>query len=71
MEECLIAAITRKTMLATLRKEPNFSGLFMTYLVTRSNRIERTKSLLTEAKVVFLPKYSPDLNTIEQVLSGL
>ena len=27
-------------MLAALRKEPKFSELFVTYLVTRSNRIE-------------------------------
>jgi CRP/FNR family cyclic AMP-dependent transcriptional regulator len=40
MEECLITTITRKAMLAALRKEPNFSELFMTYLVTRSNRVE-------------------------------
>jgi CRP/FNR family transcriptional regulator, cyclic AMP receptor protein len=40
MEECIITSITRKAMLATLRKEPRFSELFVTYLVTRSNRIE-------------------------------
>jgi CRP/FNR family transcriptional regulator, cyclic AMP receptor protein len=40
MEECLITSITRKAMLAALRKEPKFSELFMTYLVTRSNRTE-------------------------------
>jgi CRP-like cAMP-binding protein len=40
MEECLITSITRKAMLAALRKEPMFSELFVTYLVTRSNRIE-------------------------------
>ncbi len=40
MEECLITTISRKAMLAALRKEPRFSELFMTYLVTRSNRIE-------------------------------
>jgi CRP/FNR family cyclic AMP-dependent transcriptional regulator len=40
MEECLITSITRKAMLAALRKEPIFSELFMTYLVTHSNRIE-------------------------------
>ena len=40
MEECLITSITRKAMLAALRKEPRFSELFVTYLVTRSNRIE-------------------------------
>ena len=40
MEECLITSITRKAMLAALRKEPIFSELFMTFLVTRSNRIE-------------------------------
>jgi CRP/FNR family transcriptional regulator, cyclic AMP receptor protein len=40
MEECVLTSITRKAMLATLRKEPRFSELFVTYLVTRSNRIE-------------------------------
>ena len=40
MEECLITSITRKAMLAALRKEPRFAELFVTYLVTRSNRIE-------------------------------
>jgi CRP/FNR family transcriptional regulator, cyclic AMP receptor protein len=40
LEECLITVITRKAMMAALRKEPRFSELFMTYLVTRSNRIE-------------------------------
>jgi CRP/FNR family transcriptional regulator, cyclic AMP receptor protein len=40
MEECLITTISRKAMLAALRKEPRFSELFVAYLVTRSNRIE-------------------------------
>jgi CRP/FNR family cyclic AMP-dependent transcriptional regulator len=40
MEECVVTSITRKAMLAALRKEPKFSELFVTYLVTRSNRIE-------------------------------
>jgi CRP/FNR family cyclic AMP-dependent transcriptional regulator len=40
MEECLITSITRKAMLAALRKEPRFSELFVSYMVTRSNRIE-------------------------------
>lgn len=40
MEDCLITSITRKAMLAALRKEPSLSELFMTYLVTRSNRTE-------------------------------
>ena len=35
MEECVITSITRKAMLAALRKKPTFSELFMTYLVTR------------------------------------
>ena len=30
MQECLITSITRKAMLATLRKEPRFAELFMT-----------------------------------------
>jgi CRP/FNR family cyclic AMP-dependent transcriptional regulator len=40
MEECVVTSITRKAMLAALRKEPKFSELFVTYLVTRRNRIE-------------------------------
>jgi hypothetical protein len=40
MEECLITSITRTAILAALRKEPRFSELFVTYLVTRSNRVE-------------------------------
>jgi CRP/FNR family transcriptional regulator, cyclic AMP receptor protein len=40
MEECLITSITRKAMLAALRREPRLSELFVTYLVTRSNRTE-------------------------------
>lgn len=36
----MITSITRKAMLAAFRKEPKFAELFMTYLVTRSNRIE-------------------------------
>ncbi|MBR1154246.1 Crp/Fnr family transcriptional regulator [Bradyrhizobium sp. JYMT SZCCT0428] len=40
LEECVITSITRKAMLGALRKEPRFSELFVTFLVTRSNRIE-------------------------------
>lgn len=40
MQECVITSITRKAMLAALRREPRFAELFTTYLVTRSNRIE-------------------------------
>jgi hypothetical protein len=40
MEECVTTSITRKAMMTALRKEPRFSELFVTYLVTRSNRIE-------------------------------
>jgi CRP/FNR family transcriptional regulator, cyclic AMP receptor protein len=40
MEECLITAITKTAMLATLNEEPKFSELFMSYLLTRNSRIE-------------------------------
>jgi CRP/FNR family transcriptional regulator, cyclic AMP receptor protein len=46
MEECLITSITRKAMVAALRREPKFAELFVTYLVTRSNRIEEDLLLL-------------------------
>ena len=40
MEECLITAITKVAMLATLHDEPKFSEMFMAYLLTRNSRIE-------------------------------
>jgi CRP/FNR family cyclic AMP-dependent transcriptional regulator len=40
METCLITAITKPAMIATLHDEPAFSELFMTYLLTRNSRIE-------------------------------
>ena len=40
MEECVITAITKAAMLAELHREPKFSELFMTYLLTRNSRIE-------------------------------
>jgi CRP/FNR family cyclic AMP-dependent transcriptional regulator len=40
MKECVVTSTTRKAMLAAPRRQSRFSELFMTYLVTRSNRIE-------------------------------
>jgi len=40
MEDCLITSITKAAMLATLQREPNFSELFMAYLLSRNSRIE-------------------------------
>src|SRR3982750_4589530 len=40
MEDCLITAITKTAMLATLHDQPKFSELFMAYLLTRNSRIE-------------------------------
>jgi len=40
MEECLVTAITKTAMLATLHNQPKFSELFMAYLLTRNSRIE-------------------------------
>jgi CRP/FNR family cyclic AMP-dependent transcriptional regulator len=40
LEECVITAITKATMLSTLRSEPKFSAFFMAYLLNRNNRIE-------------------------------
>jgi CRP-like cAMP-binding protein len=40
MEACLITAITKAAMLATLHREPKFSEMFMAYLLTRNSRIE-------------------------------
>jgi CRP-like cAMP-binding protein len=40
MDECLITRIEKGAMIATMRDEPEFSELFMAYLLTRNSRIE-------------------------------
>jgi CRP/FNR family transcriptional regulator, cyclic AMP receptor protein len=40
VDECVITRLEKATMLATIHKEPEFSELFMSYLLTRSSRIE-------------------------------
>jgi CRP/FNR family transcriptional regulator, cyclic AMP receptor protein len=40
MAECLITRITKGAMIATMHDEPEFSELFMAYLLTRNSRIE-------------------------------
>ncbi len=40
LEDCVITVITKKAMLAALEKEPKFSELFMSYLLSRNSRIE-------------------------------
>jgi CRP/FNR family transcriptional regulator, cyclic AMP receptor protein len=40
MERCVVTAITKAAMIATLHDQPAFSELFMAYLLTRNSRIE-------------------------------
>jgi len=40
MDDCVITAITKDAMLAALHDEPQFSEMFMAYLLTRNSRIE-------------------------------
>jgi CRP/FNR family cyclic AMP-dependent transcriptional regulator len=40
MEDCMITAITKTAMIASLHGEPKFSELFMAFLLTRNSRIE-------------------------------
>jgi CRP/FNR family cyclic AMP-dependent transcriptional regulator len=40
MEECLITSITKGAMLTALKSTPEFSELFMAYLLSRNSRIE-------------------------------
>ncbi len=40
MEECLITSISKSAMLATLASEPKFAQFFISYLLSRNNRIE-------------------------------
>ena len=40
MDESVITRLEKAAMIATLHKEPDFSELFMSYLLTRNSRIE-------------------------------
>ena len=40
MEECVITSITKEAMIDLLREEPNFSELFIAYLLKRNGRIQ-------------------------------
>ena len=40
VDECVITRLEKATMIATIHKEPEFSELFMSYLLTRNSRIE-------------------------------
>jgi CRP/FNR family transcriptional regulator, cyclic AMP receptor protein len=40
MESCIITAITKTAMIAAIHDEPQFSEMFMAYLLTRNSRIE-------------------------------
>src|SRR5437868_13359395 len=40
IEECVITHIEKAIMIATIHNEPEFSELFMSYLLTRNSRIE-------------------------------
>jgi CRP/FNR family transcriptional regulator, cyclic AMP receptor protein len=40
LEECVITRLEKATMIATIHNEPEFSELFMSYLLTRNSRIE-------------------------------
>jgi len=40
METCVVTSVTKAAMIAAVHDEPEFSELFMTYLLTRNSRIE-------------------------------
>ena len=40
VDECVITRLEKATMIATIHNEPEFSELFMSYLLTRNSRIE-------------------------------
>ena len=39
-DDCVITRLEKATMIATIHNEPDFSELFMSYLLTRNSRIE-------------------------------
>jgi CRP/FNR family transcriptional regulator, cyclic AMP receptor protein len=40
MDECLVTRIAKASMIATLHSEPDFSEMFISYLLARNSRIE-------------------------------
>lgn len=40
MEESIVTMISKKSMIATLHREPKFSKMFIAYLLTRNGRVE-------------------------------
>jgi CRP/FNR family transcriptional regulator, cyclic AMP receptor protein len=40
VDECVVTRLEKAAMIATIHNEPDFSKLFMSYLLTRSSRIE-------------------------------
>ena len=40
VDDCVITRLEKATMIAALHKEPEFSEMFMSYLLTRNSRIE-------------------------------
>jgi CRP/FNR family cyclic AMP-dependent transcriptional regulator len=40
VDKCLITRLEKATMIATVHNEPEFSELFMSYLLTRNSRVE-------------------------------
>jgi CRP/FNR family transcriptional regulator, cyclic AMP receptor protein len=40
IDECVLTRLEKTTMIATIHSEPEFSELFMAYLLTRNSRIE-------------------------------
>jgi CRP/FNR family transcriptional regulator, cyclic AMP receptor protein len=40
VDECVITRLEKATMIATVHQKPEFSELFMSYLLTRNSRIE-------------------------------
>src|ERR1700692_2641003 len=40
LEECVITRLEKATMIAAIHSEPEFSELFMSYLLSRNSRIE-------------------------------
>jgi len=40
VDECVLTRLEKTTMIATVHNEPEFSELFMSYLLTRNSRIE-------------------------------
>ena len=70
VDQCVITRLEKKTMIATIHREPGFSEVFMSYLLTRNSRIEEDSTSPSCADTVRVINFLPKASGIDGVRTG-